>query len=190
MRVIPQQHQKTIQFSRAFVGVLLGGLLACAAATAQPKYQFDHWTTDDGLPQNAVNAILQTSDGYLWLATYDGLVRFDGRQFTVFNKSNTKGISGNRFEHLFEDRQGALWATTDDGWLVKYQAGIFTTYTPKEGLPSWIIQQLEEDEAGNLQIVSREGIAKWKDGRFVTYPLKDLLPASIGAKWINGNKLA
>jgi signal transduction histidine kinase len=190
MRVIPHQYKRIIQCSRIFAGVLLGGLLACAVATAQPKYQFDHWTTDDGLPQNAVNAILQTRDGYLWLATYDGLVRFDGRQFTVFNKSNTKGISSNRFEHLFEARHGALWATTDDGWLVKYQAGIFTTYTPKEGLPPWAIQQIEEDEAGNFQIVSREGIAKWKEGRFITYPLKDLLPASIGAKWINGNKLA
>ncbi|HSE26560.1 MAG TPA: two-component regulator propeller domain-containing protein, partial [Pyrinomonadaceae bacterium] len=109
------------------------GLLACAVLAAQsrqePKYQFDHWTTDNGLPQNEVNAILQTQDGYLWLATFDGLVRFDGQQFKVFNKSNTKGISYSRFDTLFEDRFGTLWAVTDDNQLVKYQAGIFTTYT-------------------------------------------------------------
>jgi len=190
MRVIPPQHKRTFQFSRACAGVLLGGLLACAVATAQPKYQFDHWTTDDGLPQNAVNAILQTRDGYLWLATFDGLVRFDGRQFTVFNKSNTKGIGSNRFDLLFEDRHSTLWAVTEENWLIKYQASVFTTYTPKEGLPPWVIPQIEEDEAGNLQIVSREGIAKWKDGRFVASPLKDLMPASADAKWINGNRLA
>ncbi|HWQ35490.1 MAG TPA: two-component regulator propeller domain-containing protein [Blastocatellia bacterium] len=188
MRRLSHQHKKTFPFSRACV--LLGGLLACAIAAAQPKYQFDHWTTDAGLPQNAVNAILQTRDGYLWLATYDGLVRFDGRQFTVFNKSNTKGIGSNRFDSLLEDRHGALWATTDENWLVKYRAGVFTTYTPKEGVPSWVIQQIEEDEAGNFQIVSREGIAEWKDGRFVTCSLKDLLPAPRGETWINGNKLA
>jgi signal transduction histidine kinase/ligand-binding sensor domain-containing protein len=157
---------------------------------ALAQYEFDHWTTDDGLPQNTVNAILQTRDGYLWLATFDGLARFDGLQFAVFNKVNTKGIGGNRFDTLFEDSQGALWAVTDDSWLVKYQAGVFTTYTPNEGLPQWTIRQIEEDEAGNFQIVSREGIAKWKDGRFITYPLKDLLPASVGAKWIGGNRLA
>jgi len=160
------------------------------APNALAQYEFDHWTTENGLPQNAVNAILQTSDGYLWLATFDGLVRFDGLQFTVFNKGNMKGIGGNRFDTLFVDSQGALWAVTDDSWLVKYQAGVFTTYTPNEGLPQWTIWQIEEDEAGNFQIVSREGIAKWKNGRFITYPLKDLLPASVGAEWIGGNRLA
>src|SRR5262245_50880148 len=125
MRFIPRQCQRIIRFSRACAGALLGGLLACAVATAQPKYQFDHWTTDDGLPQNAVNAIVQTRDGYLWLATFDGLARFDGLRFTVFNKGNTRGIGGNRFDRLFEDRHGALWAVTAEGWVVKYQAGVF-----------------------------------------------------------------
>ncbi len=190
MRSLSHQLKKFIQLSYAQAGVLLGGLLACTVASAQPKYQFDHWTTDDGLPQNAVNAILQTRDGYLWLATYDGLVRFDGRQFTVFDKSNTRGIGGNRFAMLFEDRHGALWAVTDKNWLVKYQAGVFTTFTPNDGWPSWPVAQIEEDEAGNFQVVSRAGIAKWKDGRFTTYAIKDLLPALADANWIHGNKLA
>ncbi len=90
-----------------------------------------------------------------------------------FNKGNTKGIGGNRFDTLFEDRYGALWASTEDSWLVKYHAGVFNTYTAKEGLPSWVIRQIEEDEAGTFQIVSREGIAKWKDGRFIIYSLKE-----------------
>ncbi len=88
MRVVSPQPKRFIHFSPSCVRVLLGGLLACAVVTAQPRYlpeyQFDRWTTDDGLPQNAINAILQTQDGYLWLATFDGLVRFDGLQFTVF----------------------------------------------------------------------------------------------------------
>jgi signal transduction histidine kinase/ligand-binding sensor domain-containing protein len=191
MRAIPHQHKRIIQFTQVFAGVLLVGMVACAVATAQPEYQFDHWTTDDGLPQNAVNAIVQTRDGYLWLATFDGLARFDGLRFTVFNKGNTRGIGGNRFDRLFEDRHGALWAVTDEGWVVKYQAGVFNTYTHKEGLPPWtrLLQiGIEEDEAGNFQIVSGEGIAKWKDGRFITCALKDLLPSSAGAKWVWGNR--
>jgi ligand-binding sensor domain-containing protein/signal transduction histidine kinase len=190
MRFVPHQLKRRNQFSRGFAGVLLIGLFGCAVATGQTKYQFDHWTTDEGLPQNAVNAIVQTRDGYLWLATFDGLVRFDGSQFTVFNKSNTRGIGSNRLAWLYEDRHGTLWSVTDEDWLVKYQAGVFTTYTPKEGLPSWAIQQIEEDEAGNFQIVLREGVAKWKDGRFITYTLEELLPASAGAKWVGGNRLA
>jgi len=190
MRVVSYQLKRLIQLSNACAGVLLGGMLAGVVATAQPRYQFDHWTTDDGLPQNGVNAILQTRDGYLWLATFDGLVRFDGLQFTVFNKGNTRGIGSNRFAWLYEDRHGALWSVTDEDWLVKYRAGVFTTYTPKEGLPLWSLVQIEEDEAGNFQLVSREGIAKWENGRFITYPLEELLPTSVRAEWVGGNRLA
>ena len=196
MRVVSPQLKRLIRFCGVFASVFLTGTFACAVVTAQPsyqpKYQFDHWTTDDGLPQNAVNAILQTRDGHLWLATFDGLVRFDGLQFTVFNKGNSRGIGSNRFDRLFEDRQGALWAVTGEGLLVKYQAGVFTTYTPKEGLLPWALSQmeLEEDEAGNFQVVSREGIVKWKDGRFITDALEGLLPATVGTRWVHGNRLA
>lgn len=197
MCVASQQLQRFVQFSRAGAGVLLGWLFACTVAAAQPRYQssyqpnyqFDHWTTDDGLPQNGVNALRQTRDGYLWLATFDGLVRFDGARFTVFNKGNTRGIGSNRFTALLEDRHGALWAVTDEGWLVKYQAGVFTTYTPKDGLPPWPVQQVEADEAGNLEIIARQGIAQWKDGRFVPRALKELLPAAAGVSEFTGNGL-
>ena len=55
------------------------------------QYRFDSWTTDNGLPQNGVREITQTPDGYLWFTTFDGLVRFDGGKFTVFDKNNSKG---------------------------------------------------------------------------------------------------
>ncbi len=65
-------------------------LLACACwLTAPAQYRFDHWTADNGLPQNSVRDIVQTRDGYLWLATLDGLVRFDGVRFTVFRLVHT-----------------------------------------------------------------------------------------------------
>src|SRR5271166_5649819 len=58
------------------------------------------WRIEDGLPQNSVSAIAQTRDGYLWLATFDGLVRFDGSRFTVFNPANTKEMKTSRMEKL------------------------------------------------------------------------------------------
>src|SRR5689334_17367783 len=72
-------------------------------ASALAQSQFDVWDTDRGLPQNSIQAILQTRDGYLWLATFDGLVRFGGAQFTVFNSGNSQGLKSNRFTALFED---------------------------------------------------------------------------------------
>src|SRR5215813_1196996 len=63
---------------------------AIALDSAREIAQYSHtvWQTENGLPQNTVRAILQTQDGYIWLATEEGLVRFDGLSFTVFDKHN------------------------------------------------------------------------------------------------------
>src|SRR5436190_701062 len=76
---------------------------------ASAQYRFDLWTTDDGLPQNSVSNILQTSEGYLWMTTFDGLVRYDGVRFKVFNSGNTPGIINSRFINFFEDSNKNLW---------------------------------------------------------------------------------
>src|SRR5438046_9579085 len=90
-------------------------VLVLSANKTSAQYQFDLWNTDSGLPQNSINAILQTKDGYLWLPTSDGLVRFDGLRFTVFNKATTRGTNSNRFTRLFEARSGGLWLAADEG---------------------------------------------------------------------------
>lgn len=95
--------------------LLLWCALALFASDARAQYRFDSWTTDNGLPQNSVRSILQTRDGYLWFTTLDGVVRYDGMRFRVFDKGNTKGIESNRFFLLVEDREGALWMATEDG---------------------------------------------------------------------------
>lgn len=97
--------------------------LCSPAPTALAQYRFDHWTADSGLPQNIITVIQQTPEGYLWVATLDGLARFDGVRFTVFNKSNTPGISSNRFTCLYEDAQGDLWAGTEVGFVTRYHEG-------------------------------------------------------------------
>ena len=133
------------------IGGNLVAWLACACLlTAHAQYRFDHWTTDNGLPQNSVRDIVQARDGYLWLATFDGLVRFDGVRFTVFNKSNSPGLPSNRFIYLFEDRRGDLWAVLENGEIVRRHQGRFTTYAPAQGVPTGIVPQLGEDEQGNL----------------------------------------
>jgi ligand-binding sensor domain-containing protein len=83
-------------------------------STAGAQYRFDSWTADTGLPQNIIRAIHQTADGYLWLATLDGMARFDGVRFTIFNRSNSPGIQNNRFTGIYEDPAGALWLGTEN----------------------------------------------------------------------------
>ena len=62
-------------------------LLPPLSPIAFAQHQFESWTTENGLPQNSVNDIVQTRDGYLWLATFGGLVRFDGIRFVIFDRS-------------------------------------------------------------------------------------------------------
>ncbi len=104
-------------------------VLLAATMTTHAQYQVASWTTDDGLPQNTVHSILQTRDGYLWLATLDGLVRFDGVRFHIFNKQNTTGIESNRFTQLVTDATGDLWIGLENGSITRYHDGRFQTYT-------------------------------------------------------------
>src|SRR5258708_27510458 len=95
--------------------LLLGASSSEIVAASSPvlrssaSYIIDVKETEDGLPQNSVIAITQTRDGYLWLGTLNGLVRFDGVRFTVFDESNTPGLSSGRIVLLFEDSQSNFW---------------------------------------------------------------------------------
>ncbi|MGE3844935.1 MAG: two-component regulator propeller domain-containing protein, partial [Vicinamibacterales bacterium] len=143
-------------------------------APAFAQFSFDVWTTENGLPQNSVNDIVQTRDGYLWLATFGGLVRFDGVRFTVFDRS-LEGIESQRVTALLEHSDGALWAGTEDGRLIEFRDGRFSTYGSEDGLPSGQAIRIEEDEEHNLWIswmeeATRDGIiTRFGNGKAVTH---------------------
>jgi ligand-binding sensor domain-containing protein len=124
-------------------------LFLVCASPAQPSYRFFSWTTENGLPQNSIQALLQTHDGYLWMSTLDGLVRFDGLRFRIFNRQNTPALTTNGFSFfaLLEDRQGCLWAGTLTGGVIRYCNGAFTSLTVKDGLPNNTVVRIDEDEA-------------------------------------------
>ena len=68
-----------------------------------PTYLIDTWETDDGLPENSATAMVQTSDGYLWFGTFNGLVRFDGLKFKVFDPGNTPQLPSEGVVNLHLD---------------------------------------------------------------------------------------
>ena len=84
---------------------------------AVSQYVFDNWQIQQGLPQNSVEALARTPDGYLWLASHEGLVRFDGVRFTVFDRSNTPQLRSRVITRLHVDTDGRLWIGTRVGVL-------------------------------------------------------------------------
>jgi len=148
--------------------VLMGcALFVCGAKpTAFAQYRCDILNTDNGLPQNSVYSILQTRDGYLWFATLDGLVRYNGAQYMIFNKANSKGINSNRFRCLFEDRDGTLWTGTEDGGLTHYAGGRFTTYTVADGLPDNLVTGVRRAQDGTLLVATNNGTARLQGEKF------------------------
>jgi ligand-binding sensor domain-containing protein len=157
-------------------------LLACAVSprVGLAQYNFDHWTADNGLPQNTVNDIRQTRDGYLWLTTYDGLVRFDGVHFTIFNKSNSPALSSNRFIQLHENVRGDLWASTEEGGVVRYHEGQFESYGPEHWL-QYSIAVMYDDANGNLlACLNNNEVRRWEDGNFVPQTQAQPLQTSPG----------
>src|SRR5262249_51920809 len=121
--------------SRVLVPAACAIVCSLVAPNAMAQYRFDSWTTDNGLPQNSVNSIIQTRDGYLWLATFGGLVRYDGMNFKVFTPGNSKGLTTSRFLDLYGTGNSGLWISTENQGLSRYQNGLFMTYTKDDGLP-------------------------------------------------------
>ncbi len=144
-------------------------LLCLLAGAASAQYRFDHWTAETGLPQNIVTGIHQTPEGYLWVTTLDGLARFDGVRFAVFNKSNTPGISSNRFTCLYQDARGELWAGTEVGVVTRYHQGQFTAYATEHGLPKSFVFGLTGDAQGRVWVLSDNKLREWEPaaGKFV-----------------------
>lgn len=157
-------------FNRAkFFLLLIGCLLPAAVTPLCAQYQVESWTTDNGLPQNTVVSILQTDDGYLWLTTLDGLVRFDGVRFTVFNKNNTKGIEGNRFTQMIVDRQGDLWVGTEENGVIRVHEGVFQTFDIGESLEKKSVRSLVLNNAGEVVALTARDNFRWDGERFVSY---------------------
>jgi ligand-binding sensor domain-containing protein/signal transduction histidine kinase len=125
-------------------------------------FTFRSWQRQQGLPQDLIRAIAQTSDGYLWIGTDDGVARFDGVKFVSFGLP--EGLHSGSVRALFGDKQGTLWIGSAGGGLIRCQDGRFTPFTMRDGLPSDSVTALAEDGDGRLWIGTDAGLAVWKDG--------------------------
>jgi ligand-binding sensor domain-containing protein/signal transduction histidine kinase len=140
---------------------------ALEPTTPLASYGRQSWVMENGLPQNTVQALLQTRDGFVWLGTEVGLVRFDGTSFTLFDRNSTPALPGNDVQCLFESHDGALWIGTSEG-LARMKDGSFTAFTNKDGLPGSGILTVIEDSSGVLWVSTNEGWSRLAGDRFVS----------------------
>jgi diguanylate cyclase (GGDEF)-like protein len=128
------------------------------------QYAHEVWNTKSGLPEADVMAILQTKDGYLWIGTEEGLVRFDGTHFTTFDRKSTP-LPNNRIQVLAETPDGGLWIGTENG-LSRFKDFQFTNYSTRDGLPSNNIRGLWAEAGGPLWITTVAGVRIWRGNGF------------------------
>ena len=137
----------------------VGFILACLLLTTIPaialepstplaRYGRQSWVMENGLPQNTVQALAQTPDGFVWLGTEVGLVRFDGNNFVVFDQNSKPALPGNDITCLFSAKDG-LWIGTTSG-LSRLTNGEITTFTTADGLPSNNVRDIGQNPDGSI----------------------------------------
>ena len=141
------------------------------------QYTVQVWNIESGLPGNSVLALQQTGDGFLWIGTQDGLVRFDGIKFQLFSRGNVPQLTNNEIRALYEDGNGTLWIGTSSGGLTCFKEGKFTTYSTAAHKYLHRISAISGDRWGNLWIGSiTKGLTCLSSGKFTNYTTKQGLP--------------
>ena len=149
--------------ANSVIPVVAATLILLIPARVAAQQRVDIWTTDNGLPQNSVTGLTQTPDGYLWLTTQEGLVRFDGVRFTVFNRSNTPEITNNRVSGAFADDRGRIWMRTEEGEILFYQNGVFHTAIKAGNVASDLRSRFMGGPGGNVAFHAKQ--RSFRDGR-------------------------
>ena len=126
-------------------------------------FSFQSWQKEQGLPQSPVRALAQTPEGYLWVASDDGLARFDGLRFVAFGIQ--EGIKSGPVSALFAESRGALWIGSTESGLSCWHNNQITTLTMRDGLPANSITALAEDVAGRLWVGTDAGLVLWQNGK-------------------------
>ena len=132
------------------------------------SFVVNSWSVEDGLPDNEAIAVIQGSNGYLWIGTQHGLVRFDGHQFTVFNQMNTPGLNSDLVTFLFQDNQSNLWFATGSDGLEMVSNGVvhdFSAATSGGGKVAYAAG----DSSGDVLFYTAAGLSRYHTGTVIYF---------------------
>ncbi|MGJ5816618.1 two-component regulator propeller domain-containing protein [Paludibaculum fermentans] len=139
---------------------------ALTPAKSISQYVLEHWHVKEGLRQGTVQALAQTPDGYLWLGTRDGIVRFDGVRFRTFRTADTPALKHNNISDLAVGKDGTLWIGQSEGGVTSWRNSELHHFGKNEGLASDSVRSLSMGPDGTLWIGSfGAGVTALKDGK-------------------------
>src|SRR5580698_843393 len=150
--------------SATLVAVFLYGPARAGAQTVDGRFSVDAWGTGQGLlPDDSVLAMTQTHDGYLWLGTLNGMVRFDGVRFTVFDETNTVKLPSTKIVRIFEDSRSNLWVGTESAGAAFITEGRVESLKIGRGQRRGHLASICEDSIGAVWLLTDDG----QFGRYV-----------------------
>ncbi len=184
---------RVLFLSRLLPLFLATHLFATENSPARPEenYVIVNWQVQDGLPSARINDIVQTRDGYLWLATLDGLARFDGVRFERFSETDTPGLLNGMVTCLLEDRAGRLWYGTQSGEIGWRDGTGFHALRGAGGRLLDRVNRLIEARDGTLWASSSQKllpITNGVPGEIIVRPQQhsiwDICAADAGGVWV------
>jgi signal transduction histidine kinase/CheY-like chemotaxis protein/ligand-binding sensor domain-containing protein len=163
-------HRSRWRWLACLAGLALLGLPIQGAGgkSVTSDYLVKAWDNEAGLPFIAVTAMAQTPDGYLWLGSFSGLVRFDGNRFTVERPANVPVMAMSYIISLLVSRDGALWVGTSKG-VARFHEGRWTSYGPEAGLPTDTVRSLSQGPDGRIFLTSGHRLFGQAGARFVEF---------------------
>jgi len=146
-----------------------------ASATSSDSYPLadyliQAWQTDQGLPENSATAMVQTPDGYLWFGTFNGLVRFDGVKFTIFDRSNTPELPSPGIVNLYLDHHARLWVSTLLG-TAYVKDGHWRVFHESDGWRGSYVWRFAETRSGDLYMTTWDHVLlRFREDRLEQIP--------------------
>src|SRR3569623_330351 len=131
-------------------------------------YGVDNWITSHGLPQTSALSITQARQGYLWIGTQDGLARFDGLRFNVFDRANADGTDPFNVQASLSDRQGRLWFGTLKGGSLREDGHFHEVLTR---VPAKDVQGFAQAGDGTIWAATPNGVLRYDGTAFVASSL-------------------
>jgi signal transduction histidine kinase/ligand-binding sensor domain-containing protein len=166
--------------------LLLGGLsgvFSARLAADDSAWAYRAWQTDEGLPDNSVTGLAQTGDGYLWVATYGGLLRFNGADFAPVQLPSLQGKS---LRTMLLDRHGRFWLGIDTGSVICLEAETSQVFDARDGLPTERMAAMAEDGEGAIWVAYPSALCRIKDGRLTRFTQTEGWPTGFNC-WVTSD---